>query len=363
MFSLKDKKLAKQIVSKIKKLDVNYKFMHVCGTHQDTLVKNGLDELLSSCGIEISQGPGCPVCVTTPKEIEEMLILAKKGITVASFGDMINVPGEKQSLQNLKTEGYDVKTVYGIEDAVKHAAENKDEEVVFMAVGFETTAPTTASVILKKPPKNFSILSCHRTIPPALKSIIEMGEIKIDGLIEPGHVSTIIGTEPYEFLSKKYKIPQVVAGFEPLDILMSVWMLVKQIKNEKACIENEYYRAVHKKGNEIAQKAIKDVFETKTVKWRGFPKIKNSGLILKDKYKEYNARKKYEDALKIIENKEFKEPKGCRCGELLRGLITPSQCPLYAKKCTPTTPVGPCMVSFEGSCNIQFRYDKKTIKN
>ena len=175
MFSLRDKKLANDIISKIRKSKVNLKFMHVCGTHQDTLVKNGLDTLLKDCGIVIGQGPGCPVCVTTPKEIEEMLVLAKAGKIVTTFGDMINVPGERHSLLSMRTEGCDVRTVYGIEDAVDIAIKNKDKEVVFMAVGFETTAPTTASILLKNPPSNFSILSCHRTIPRALKAIIDMG--------------------------------------------------------------------------------------------------------------------------------------------------------------------------------------------
>lgn len=356
MFSLKDKKLAKEIVSKIKKLDVNLKFMHVCGTHQDTLVKHGLDVLLRDCGIEIGQGPGCPVCVTTPKEIEEMLLLARSGKTVTSFGDMINVPGEKQSLQSMKTEGYDVRIVYGIEDAVNLAKEHKDKDVVFMAVGFETTAPTTASVLLKNPPSNFSILCCHRTIPSALKAIIEMGEIKIDGLIEPGHVSTIIGTKPYEFISKEYHIPQVVAGFEPIDLLMAVWMLVQQIEHGEACVQNEYARVVHEQGNIKALKALEKVFELGDIKWRGFPIIDDSGLELRSSFEEYDARKKYEDELKSLESKEFSEPEGCRCGELLRGLISPSECPLFGQACTPSTPVGPCMVSVEGSCNIEYRY-------
>ena len=181
MYSLKDKNLANDIILKIKKLEVNLKFMHVCGTHQDTLVKNGLDSLLKNCGIEIGQGPGCPVCVTTPKEIEEMLLLAKSGKTVTSFGDMINVPGEKDSLRTMREEGCDIRTVYGIEDSVEIALKNPDKEVVFMAVGFETTAPTTASAILKKPPENFSILCCHRTIPYALKTIIDMGELNLMG--------------------------------------------------------------------------------------------------------------------------------------------------------------------------------------
>ena len=359
MFSLKDKNIAKEIISKIKKENIDLFFMHVCGTHQDTLVKNGLDALLADCGIKIGQGPGCPVCVTTPREIEEMLLLAKHDKIVTSFGDMISVPGQEKSLRSMKEEGCDIRTVYGIEDAVEIAKENPDKEIVFMAVGFETTAPTTASVIKNNPPDNFSILCCHRTIPQALKYIVELGEIKIDGLIEPGHVSTIIGTEPYNFLSEKYNMPQVVAGFEPLDILMSCWMLVKQIKNKKGFVENEYVRAVHKQGNIKAKKAINDVFEPCDVRWRGFPKISDSGLKLKKEYEKHDARKKYEDILSIIANKEFSEPKGCRCGELLRGIITPYECPLFGKRCRPDTPVGPCMVSVEGSCNIEYRYANK----
>jgi hydrogenase expression/formation protein HypD len=358
VFSLRDKKLANDIISKIRKSKVNLKFMHVCGTHQDTLVKNGLDALLKDCGVKIVQGPGCPVCVTTPREIEEMLLIARKGIIVTTFGDMINVPGEIYSLNSMRTEGCDVRTVYGIEDAVDIAIKNKDKEVVFMAVGFETTAPTTASVLLKNPPNNFSILSCHRTIPRALKAIIEMGEIKIDGFIEPGHVSTIIGTKPYEFLSKDYHVPQVVAGFEPIDLLMAVWMLVQQIEKGEAFVQNEYTRVVHEKGNLKAQQVIKDVFEPGDIKWRGFPIIPGSGLMLRNRFEEYDSRKKYEDILGEIKGKEFLEPKGCRCGELLRGLVSPFDCPLFGQACTPESPVGPCMVSIEGSCNIEYRYSK-----
>jgi hydrogenase expression/formation protein HypD len=362
VFSLNDKKLADDIISKIKKSNLKLKFMHVCGTHQDTLVKNGLDVLFKKCGIQICQGPGCPVCVTTPKEIEEMILLAKNGLILTSFGDMINVPGESNSLYNMRAEGCDVRTVYGIEDAVEIAENNKEKEVVFMAVGFETTAPTTASVLLKNPPKNFSVYSCHRTIPEALKAIIEMGEIKIDGLIEPGHVSTIIGTKPYEFLSKDYHVPQVIAGFEPIDILMGVWMLVKQIKDKEAFVKNEYIRAVHKEGNIKAQRVINEVFDREDKKWRGFPIIPNSGLAIRSKFKEYDAREKYNDILEEISTKEFLEPQGCRCGELLRGLISSYDCPLFSQTCTPETPVGPCMVSIEGSCNIEYRYSKKIIK-
>jgi len=359
VFSLRDKHLTDDIVSQIKKADVNLKFMHVCGTHQDTLVKHGLDVLLQKCGIEIGQGPGCPVCVTTPKEIEEILALAKEGKTIATFGDMTRVPGEHYSLQQMKTDGYDIRTVYGIEDALLLAEKHKDKEVVFMAVGFETTAPTTASVLLRDPPSNFSVLCCHRLIPPALQAILDMGEIKIDGFIEPGHVSTIIGVKPYEFISNNYHIPQVITGFEPIDLLMGAWMLVRQIQQGKAEVENEYTRAVKLDGNRKAQQVMKQVFEPVDIKWRGFPMIPQSGLRLRNKYASYDARKKYEEELSELTEKEFIEPVGCLCGDVLRGLISSKECPLFGRRCTPDNPVGPCMVSSEGNCNIQYRYLKK----
>ena len=361
MFSINNNKIANDIINKIKKKNNNLKFMHVCGTHQDTLVKNGLDFLLKDCGIEIGQGPGCPVCVTTPKEIEEMITLAKTDKIVTTFGDMIRVPGQNQSLENLKTEGYKIQTVYSIDDAISIAKKKKDKEIVFMAVGFETTAPTTASAILKKPPSNFSILCCHRTIPFALKSILDMGELKIDGLIEPGHVSTIIGSKPYEFISKEYKIPQVIAGFEPIDILMSALMLIKQIEKKSPFVENEYSRVVKRDGNIKAQSVIEKTFDICDIKWRGFPIIPKSGLILKSDFNKYDARIKFEDELIDLKNFKFKEPKGCRCGELLRGLISPKDCPLFGVKCLPDSPIGPCMVSMEGSCNIDYKYSKKKL--
>ena len=359
MFSLRDKQLADDIISQIANAKVHLRFMHVCGTHQDTLVKHGLDVLLQQCGIEIGQGPGCPVCVTTPKEIEEILLLAKQGKTITTFGDMTRVPGVSSSLQEMKTEGCDVRTVYSIEDALILAENHKEKEVVFMAVGFETTAPTTASILLQNPPLNFSVLCCHRLIPPALQAILQMGELKIDGFIEPGHVSTIIGTKPYEFVSKVYQVPQVIAGFEPLDLLMAVWMLLRQIQQEKAVVENEYVRAVKPEGNRKAQQILRQVFEPFDVKWRGFPVIPRSGLRLHKKYELYDARKKYEDELRTIEKREFVEPTGCLCGDVLRGLISSRQCPLFGHECTPENPVGPCMVSSEGNCHILYRYAKK----
>jgi hydrogenase expression/formation protein HypD len=225
-----------------------------------------------------------------------------------------------------------------------------------MGVGFETTIPSIASSIINDPPDNFSILSCHRTIPNALKALIEMGEVKLNGLIEPGHVSTIIGVKPYEFLSEKYNIPQVIAGFEPLDLLMGVFMLAKQVKQAEAKVENEYKRVVQYEGNVKAQGMITEVFEPCDVAWRGFPVIPESGLKMRDKYEVHDARKLYQDDLKEIEGKEYPEPKGCKCGEVLRGLIESDECPLFKKVCKPSNPIGPCMVSAEGSCNILFKY-------
>lgn len=358
MFSLKDKQLSKKIIQQIRKEQVSFTFMHVCGTHQDTLMKHGLDAILKEVGITIIQGPGCPVCVTTPQEIEEMIHLAKNNHIITSYGDMINVPGQHHSLGYLRTENLDIRTVYSIEDAVSIAKQEPKKEVVFMAVGFETTAPSTAAVLTNNPPENFSILCCHRLIPPALKTIVEMGEINIDGFIEPGHVATIIGVEPFSFLSENYQIPQVVTGFEPIDLLMGVWMLVKQIKNKTPLIQNEYNRVVYKKGNIAAQQLLKKVFIRQDMSWRGFSTIPSSGLRLKSSFDRHNARVKFAEELNEIKNLTFSEPEGCRCGELLRGLISPEECPLFGKKCTPNHPIGPCMVSAEGSCHITFKYKR-----
>jgi hydrogenase expression/formation protein HypD len=362
VFSLRDKELSSKILRQIKNENVSLRFMHVCGTHQDSLMKHGLDSVLKEVGITIIQGPGCPVCVTTPSEIEKMIYLAKKGHIIASFGDMINVPGQNHSLKYLRTEGCDIRTVYSIEDAVSLAERQPDREVIFMAVGFETTTQSTAATILNKPPGNFSILCCHRLIPPALKTIVEMGEIKIDGFIEPGHVATIIGVPPFSFLSTTYHIPQVITGFEPIDLLMASWMLVKQIKNKHPKIQNEYSRAVSYDGNKAAQEMIKKVFDIKDKAWRGFSTIPSSGFKLRNAFEHYDAEKKFTDELKELNKINFSEPEGCRCGELLRGLISPKECPLFGKKCIPSHPVGPCMVSDEGSCHITFKYSTKHQK-
>ena len=357
-FKFRDKKKADDILKELERANEEITVMHVCGTHQDTLVKHGLEPILKEVGVDIRQGPGCPVCVTNQKEIEEIIRLAEEGITITAFGDMIHVPGLNSSLSDAKSEGAKVKIVYGVDDAVKYAEEH-DEEVVFMSVGFETTTPSIASAIINEPPENFSILTCNRVIPPALKLILETGDVSLDGLIEPGHVSAIIGTEPYEPLSKKFHIPQVVAGFEPLDLLLAVLLLVRQKQEGRAEVENEYDRVVKPEGNLKALDSMEKAFRTKDVEWRGFPTIENSGLKLIKQFEKYDARKNFEDILEDVWEKEYDEPEGCLCGEVLRGVVDSEECPKFAEECTPQNPIGPCMVSREGGCNIAFRYKRK----
>jgi len=263
----------------------------------------------------------------------------------------LRVPGGTGSLADAKADGADVRIVYGVNNAVELA--NKiDNEVVFMAAGFETTAPTTAAEIISNPPQNFSVLSCHRLIPPALKFLIESGEVNLNALIEPGHVSTIIGTKPYEIFSEKYGIPQVVTGFNPMDVLIAVYLILKQIHEGKTIVQNEYKRAVRDEGNLKAQKLLKEVFYITTKEWRGFPPIPDSVMEIKDEFDNVNARKKFD-----IEIPEIPEViSGCICGAILRGVARPEDCKLFKKECNPTNPVGACMVSKEGTCNIAYRY-------
>jgi hydrogenase expression/formation protein HypD len=355
MFELRDKQMATKIMDKLHSLDLDIKIMHVCGTHQDTLVRYGLIDMLTEVGVNVRQGPGCPVCVTTPKEIEESLALARAGKTIAIFGDMLKVPAESGSLLVAKSEGADVRLVYSITDAVE-LARNTDNDFVFIGVGFETTAPSTASTLISRPPDNFSILCCHRTIPDALRILVESGNVALNGLIEPGHVSVITGSNMYEFLSRDYGIPQVIAGFEPLDMLMGIYMLARQRKKGEAKVENSHTREVTTEGKKKAQEAMAKVFETCDVKWRGFPVLPGTGLKIRKEYEKWDARELYGEILAPVYEKEYDEPPGCKCGDVLRGELDPADCPLFGNKCTPVTPIGPCMVSFEGGCAIEYKY-------
>ena len=344
--------MSNKLLEKINELATPVKIMHVCGSHEHTIMENGIRTLLPE-EVEIIAGPGCPVCVVPSREIDEALELIDKGVTITTFGDMLRVPGSEKSLADAKAEGGDVRVVYGINRAIE-IAEKTDNDVAFISAGFETTAPTTAAELLATPPENFSVLSCHRLIPPAIDFLINSGETSLNALIQPGHVCTIIGTKPFEYFSTDYGIPQAVAGFNPLDILMSVYMILRQIKNETPKIENEYKRAVKDEGNVIAQEMIDQVFDVDSREWRGFPKIPNSILEIKNEFSEFNAREKYD-----IEVKDVTEaPKGCICGPILRGLARPEDCKLFRKACNPLHPIGACMVSKEGTCNIAHRYSR-----
>ncbi len=358
MFQLRDKRLSKKIVEELRKRDLDLTIMHVCGTHQDTLVRHGLDELLMGLGIDVREGPGCPVCVTTTREIEEVKALARAGKTVALYGDMLKAPGEDGSLADARAEGADVRIVYSVDDALNMASNEPDREFVFFGVGFETTAPATAVAIESGPPENFSVYSVHKLTPPAVKGIAQLGEVRLDGVVLPGHVSTIIGKGPWEFASKEFGMPQVIAGFEPLDLLMGIFMLVKQIEDGRAEVDIEYSRVVKPEGNPRAQKILREVFDAVDVEWRGFPVLPESGMELKAKYDDFNARKRYEDILEPLKEKDFRDPPGCRCGEVIRGVIHSWECPLFGNLCTPNNAVGPCMVSSEGACSIEYKFGK-----
>ncbi len=349
----RDRKLAIRILREIRGLnpDRRVKFMHVCGSHELTITKFGLRTLFPDW-LEVISGPGCPVCVTSAAEIDEAIELAKRGHLITTFGDMFRVPGTRTSLENAKTDGADVKIVYGVADAVEMARRNPEREVVHAAVGFETTAPTTAAEILREPPENFSLLVCHRLIPPAMEFLLASSEVALDGFICPGHVSTIIGSRPYELLSDRYRVQQVIAGFEPIDVLLGIWMLLKQLREGRHEVEIGYTRSVRPEGNVVAQEKIAQVFKVVDKKWRGFPTVPRSALELKREFKGYDVREKFDFQVKEVE--DF--TRGCRCGEVLRGLIHPCECPLFNKACTPEHPVGPCAVTTEGACNIAMKH-------
>ena len=328
--------------------------MHVCGTHEATIVRHGLRAILPK-NVEVRAGPGCPVCVTNPGEIDAISGLAlEHDVCVTTFGDMLRVPGVNVSLQKTRSSGADIRVVYGIHDAVELARKEPDKDFVHFSIGFETTAPTTAVEMVSRPPKNFSVFSSHKLIPPAMTSVLRLGEVSIDGFICPGHVSTIIGLEPYKPISAEFKVPQVVAGFEPLDVLIAVAMILRQIGEGRGEVENEYTRSVRPNGNMKAVSMMRRVFRSTGSAWRGFGVIPESGLELREAFSDWDASRRF----RIESGVAYEMPRGCRCGEVVRGAIYPSECPLFNSECTPTNPVGPCAVSREGACFIAMRYGK-----
>ena len=329
--------------------------MEICGTHTHTIARYGIRDALPPT-VRLISGPGCPVCVTSAGDINRIIDFSvnHKDVIIATFGDMMKVPGSETSLQDEKARGGDIRVVYSPLGTVEIAEKNPDKEVVFFAVGFETTAPTVAATILtaaERGLENLSVLSLHKLTPPAMKALMDSGGVEINGFICPGHVTTIIGARAYEFLARDYGSPCVVAGFEPLDAIHGIYMLVKQLEEGRSDIEIQYSRVVTWEGNRKAQAVMDEVFEVSDASWRGIGAIPASGLAIKERYAGFDAGRKFS-----IPGGLDREPEGCACGDVLKGVITPDECALFATGCTPENPVGPCMVSYEGTCAAYYKY-------
>ena len=356
--SFRDPEIARGLIEAINstaaKIGREVKIMEVCGTHTVAIAKNGLRAVMPD-NVTLLSGPGCPVCVTANEDIDMAIEFARRSDTiVTTFGDMMKVPGSYSSLAREKADGRDVRIVYSPLDALALAVKEPDKQVVFIAVGFETTIPLIAATIHRAEEQgvtNFSVFSAHKTVPIALGALASDPEVKINAFILPGHVSTIIGPEPYRFLAEEMHIPGVITGFEPIDVLQGVYMLLKQIEEGRAEIEIGYHRGVSDHGNPTAWALVEKYFEPIDADWRGIGVIPGTGLGLRPEYDAYNA------AVKLpVTPPPPKEIKGCQCGEVLRGITLPYQCRLFAKACTPEHPIGPCMVSSEGSCAAYYRF-------
>ncbi|MGI9861657.1 hydrogenase formation protein HypD [Moorella naiadis] len=330
--------------------------MEVCGTHTVALARTGLRNLLAGY-IDLRSGPGCPVCVTAPEEIDYMLLLARQeGVIIATFGDMVRVPGSNDSLEKARMEGCQVRVCYSPREAVELARANPGKEVVFLGIGFETTAPAVGLAVKEAAAlglKNFSLHSVHKLVPPALAALAADPDLKLDGLLLPGHVSAILGRRAFNFLAAEYKLPAVVAGFEVLDILGALLELLLQIQQGKTQVGNAYPRVVSEGGNLKAQGILREVFALAPANWRGLGLIPQSGLKLNTAYQTFDATRRWP-----LELKPAPGPTGCRCDRVLKGLSLPTQCHLFGRSCTPLQPVGPCMVSSEGSCAAYYRYSR-----
>lgn len=330
------------------------RLMEICGTHTVAIFRSGLRQLLPA-NIQLISGPGCPVCVTANEDIDRAVWLAQQsGVIITTFGDLLRVPGSSSSLHEERSKGADVRIVYATFDALQIARENPDQQVVFLGIGFETTAPTVAAAVHKAAEEglqNFSVFSAHKLLPPAMKALLEAEDLSLDGFICPGHVSTVIGAHAYQEVATKYHMPCVITGFEPLDLLQGITMLVDQIAQDQAEVAVQYKRAVSLEGNLAARKMMDEIFAAADSTWRGLGEIPASGLKLRPEWQDYDATVRF-----AMPDIRVKEHAGCRCGEVLRGVMTPPQCGLFRKTCTPQHPMGPCMVSGEGTCGAYYRY-------
>jgi hydrogenase expression/formation protein HypD len=330
------------------------RLMEVCGTHTVAIFRHGIRNLLPQ-SISLLSGPGCPVCVTAIRDVDTAIAIARTDdVILTTFGDMMRVPGDKKSLFDAKAEGADIRIVYSPLDALKIAEDQPGKKVVFFATGFETTSPSVAGTLLEADRRgiaNFYIYSVHKTVPPALKALLDSGEVKVDGFILPGHVSTVIGSRPYDFLATDYGKPSVITGFDGPDILAGILMILGQIESGKAEVGIQYSRVVRAEGNPRAVSILNDLFEPEDAEWRGLGLLPGSGLRLREKYRLREIR----NVLKL-EVPSGSEPKACSCGEILKGIKMPHECLLFGKACTPEKPVGACMVSSEGSCSAYYKY-------
>ena len=346
---------ASQLIAGITRMaDRPVRLMEVCGTHTVAIFKAGIRQLLPE-QVELVSGPGCPVCVTPNDYLDQAIAYSRQDdVIVTTFGDMLRVPGSTSTLAAEKAKGADIRIVYSPLDSLPIAQANKNKKVVFLAVGFETTAPTAAATVLAAAQgriENFFVLSAHKLVPPALRALLDDNLTKVDGFLLPGHVSAIIGEEPYRFLADEYGTPAVIGGFEPLDILQAVYHLVKQISSGTAELENDYRRIVKPRGNPAAQTMLDKVYCQSDAAWRGIGVIPQSGLSVNKEYSRFDA------TISIpVAAEPLKEHKGCRCGEVLRGLIKPAACGLFGTVCKPEHPVGACMVSVEGTCAAWHKY-------
>ncbi len=331
--------------------------MEVCGGHTHTIFKYGIEAMLPD-SIELVHGPGCPVCVLPMGRVDDCVALAEQSnVIFTTFGDAMRVPGSRKSLLQARAEGADVRMVYSPLDALKLACENPDKEVIFFALGFETTMPSTAFTLLQAQAqgiRNFTVFCNHITIIPTIKAVLDSPELMLDGFLGPGHASLVIGVWPYQFIARHYRKPIVVAGFEPLDILQSIWMLLKQLAQGRSEVENQYRRAVPEAGNPQALAAIGRVFELREFfEWRGLGSIDHSGVRIRAEYARFDAERRF-----AVPNLKIADPKACQCGEVLKGVIKPWQCKVFGTACTPQTPIGALMVSSEGACAAQYSYGR-----
>ncbi len=333
------------------------KLMEVCGGHTHAIFKYGIEEILPKT-IELIHGPGCPVCVMPRGRVDDAIAIAKHAhVIFATFGDAMRVPGSKNSLLQAKAQGGDIRIVYSPLDALSLARKNPGKEVVFFGLGFETTAPSMALTILQAEAEgiaNFSVFSNYVLVIPALKTLLDNPDLPIDGFIGPGHVSMVIGSEPYKFIAERYHKPMVVSGFEPLDILQSIWMILQQMLESRCEVENQYSRLVQQQGNAVAIDAINQVFEVRCgFEWRGLGDIPDSGLKIRAEYARFDAEVKF-----TIPNLKVTDASACQCGEILKGVLKPWQCKVFGTACTPENPIGTCMVSSEGACAAYYKYGR-----